>query len=77
MSHKIIEHVDPYYKETTGFELIVNDQVQAVLKQKGSNVDLVFQMRGPLDIEAARPIILGLLDLLVHHDQMASKRGKR
>lgn len=75
--HTIQEHIDPYYKdEVTGYELIVDGHVQAVLKKKGSNVNLVFQMRGPLDIEVARPIVVGLLDLLVHHDRMASKRGK-
>jgi hypothetical protein len=76
MNYEIVKHVDPYYKDVEGFDLIVDDHVQAVLRQKGSNVNLVFQMRGPLDIEQARPIIIGLLDLLVHHDKMASKRGK-
>ena len=74
--HKIQAHVDPYYPSVEGLELIVNDQVQAVIKQKGQKTDLVFSMRGPLDLELARPIIIGLLDLLVQFDSMAHKRGK-
>jgi transposase len=75
--HQIREHVDPYYTEVTGYELIVDDHVQAVIKKKGQKVDLVFQMRGPLDIELARPIVVGLLDLLVHYDRMVALKGKK
>jgi len=74
--HKIQKHVDPYYTEVEGLELIVDDRVQAVIKQKGQKIDLVFQLHGPLDLELARPIVVGLLDLLVHFDRMAHKREK-
>ena len=74
--HTIQKHIDPYYPEVEGLELIVDDRVQAVIKQKGQKTDLIFQMRGPLDLELARPIVVGLLDLLVHFDRMAHKRGK-
>jgi hypothetical protein len=76
MTYSIQKHVDPYYPSIEGLELIVNDCVQAVIKTKGQKTDLVFAMKGPLDLELARPIIVGLLDLLVHYDKMAHKRGK-
>jgi hypothetical protein len=74
--YKIQTHTDPYYPVVTGLELIVNDQVQAVIKQKGQKTDMVFAIRGPLDLELARDIIPGLLDLLVQFDSMAHRRGK-
>lgn len=53
-----------------GLALEVDDKVQAVItdaKHKGC-VDLVFMFQGPQTIEQARKIVVGLLDLLVHHD---------
>ena len=73
--HQILEHVDPYRKDSTsGFDLVVDGQVQAVVKKYGDNTDLVFQIRGPVDVVKGREIVVGLLDLLVHFDKLASKR---
>jgi hypothetical protein len=74
--HTIQPHKDPYYSSIEGLELIVDGHTQAVLKTKGENTDLVFQIRGPIHIDQARPIIIGLLDLLVHYDKMAHKKPK-
>jgi hypothetical protein len=71
--HSIQTHRDPYYPSITGLELVVDGHTQAVIKTKGENTDLVFQIRGPIDLDQARPIIVGLLDLLVHYDQMKQK----
>jgi hypothetical protein len=75
--HKIEHYQDPYYPDIQGLQLVADDHVQAVLVNRPTRTDLVMQVRGPLDIEQAREIIVGLLDLLVHHDNMASKHKKR
>lgn len=75
--HQITDYQDPYYKEVQGLQLITDDHQQAVIVEKDGNLSLVFQVRGPLDLDKGREVIMGLLDLLVHYDRLASKRKKR
>lgn len=75
--YQIINYQDPFYKEVQGLQLIVDDHQQAVIVEKDSNTSLVFQVRGPLDLDKGRNIVMGMLDLLVHYDRMAAKRQKR
>ena len=75
--HQITDYQDPYYKEVQGLQLITDDHQQAVIVEKDGNLSLVFQIRGPLDLDKGREVIMGLLDLLVHYDRLASKRKKR
>ena len=74
--HSIQPHKDPYYPEVEGLELVIDGQVQATIRVKGSNTNFIFGFHGPKDLDAARQIIVGLLDLQVHFDAMAHKRGK-
>jgi len=75
--HQITEYQDPFYKDVQGLQLVTDDHQQAVIVEKGGNLSLVFQIRGPLDLDKGREIVMGLLDLLVHYDNLASKRKKR
>jgi len=75
--HQITEYQNPYYADAKGLQLITDDHQQAVIVERDGNLSLVFQIRGPLDLDKGREIVMGLLDLLVHYDNLASKRKKR
>lgn len=75
--HAIEEYQDPYYPDRKGLQLVADGHVQAVIIDYPTRSDLIFQVRGPLDLDQSREVITGLLDLLVHHDQRGQKRSKR
>lgn len=62
--HEIIE-------TPNGLELHVEGAQVATIRQRGGALDLVWQVRGPQDLEQARRSIVGLIDLLVHYDSMS------
>lgn len=74
--HSIQPHKDPYYSNVEGLELVIDGQIQAVIKTKGSDTNFIFAFHGPKDLNTARTIVIGLLDLQMHFDAMAHKRGK-
>jgi hypothetical protein len=59
-----------------GLDLVVDGQTVAHLVDRGNNVDLVFAIRGPKNVDDARAIVLGLMDLIVHHDSMEKRPRK-
>lgn len=61
--HEIVEH-------NGGLALIVDGHEQALIRERGGCLDLVWAVRGPQDLDIARQIIVGLLDLMVHYDAL-------
>lgn len=63
MTHSIIE-------TATGLTLEVDDSPVATIRDRQGNRDLIWDIRGPKDLETSRRMIMGLLDLLVHYDAL-------
>lgn len=53
-----------------GLALVIDDHEVALIRERGGCLDLVWAVRGPQNLEAARQLVVGLLDLLVHYDAM-------
>lgn len=62
--HEIVE-------QNGGLALVVDGHEQALIRERGGCLDLVWAVRGPQDLNIARQVVVGLLDLLVHYDAMA------
>ena len=63
MSHSITEISD-------GLTLEVDDAPVATIRDRQGNRDLIWEIRGPKDLETSRRMVMGLLDLLVHYDAL-------
>lgn len=50
--------------------LEVDDAPVATIRDRQGNRDLIWDIRGPKDLETSRRMIMGLLDLLVHYDAL-------
>lgn len=53
-----------------GLQLEVEGAPVALIRERGGCLDLVWQLRGPQDLQQARHTIMGLLHLLVAYDTM-------
>lgn len=64
MTHSIVE-------ENGSLILEVDNSPVATIRDRYGNRDLIWDIRGPKDLETSRRMIMGLLDLLVHYDALA------
>lgn len=56
-----------------GLQLEVEGSEVALIRQRGGALDLVFQVRGPMDLERARRTLVGLIDLVIAFDALPVK----
>lgn len=57
-----------------GLLLEVEGSPMALLRERHGTVDLVWQIRGPQQLDVFRATIEGLLQLLVHYDAKANTK---
>jgi hypothetical protein len=67
MFHEIIQTAG-------GLQLQVEGAEVATIRDRHGSTDLVWSIRGPQDIDRARTMIVGLIDLLIQFDSVALKR---
>ena len=53
-----------------GLALVIDGHTQALIRERGGCLDMVWAVRGPQSLEVARQVVVGLLDLMVHYDAM-------
>lgn len=60
-----------------GLQLFVEGGPIATIRERGGCLDLIWDIRGPQDLEQARAAIAGLLDLLVVYDRLQVEPSKK
>lgn len=70
MTHEIIETAH-------GLQLEVEGSPVALIRRRDGSTDLIWQIRGPQNIEVARRAMTGLIDLVIAYDQLQLKAKKQ